>query len=124
MAASTIDLGHVTIDIKERLEVEQEQPSYNGIQRVYQQAIVIFGSIQTTVSSSMPSDRHFAAADSYLDKKLPNFWIQNQTDHLGVYIESYFQPLSNLDTWLRRNEIGNYYERLAIILGKLPFKVA
>lgn len=60
--------------------------------------------------------------DEVLDRKLPNWSLQNKLDAIGQGIEKLFEPLTGFNDWLNKNGEGNWCSKLATFLYKLPLR--
>lgn len=70
-------------------------------------------------------ERAVSYLDTYekrLDVLMPNFFVQDKLDSVGLFIKELFSPLSQFSQWLDDNGQGEWYQQLAVSLRNLPVK--
>jgi hypothetical protein len=77
---------------------------------------------ETTLSGRMI--QYFSSAEEFFDKKLPDNTLQKKMDEMGLYLEEKFACFPEFNQWLNTNNEGDWYQKLAMFLVKLPPKAA
>ncbi len=93
--------------------------------RAESQCVYSKGSGETKIIGQRLKDRiitKLSVWDQKLDSILPNFFFQKKLDEIGVIIRQKFEPLKKFNQWLDSNGHGQWCQKLATFLVKLPMQ--